>query len=77
MTFIEYCSQPAHKDSLYRIPIDVVQRVEQEEFETAFKTIAEEIAKNYYERGWWDSMTMNRQLAILNDVADEYRREEL
>ena len=77
MTFIEYCSKPAYKDSLYRIPINVVQELESADFETAFKTLAEEISKNYYERGWWDTTIMNRQLALLNRVAEKYKREEL
>lgn len=77
MTFIEYCSQPTYKDSLYRIPINVVQELKSADFDTAFKTLAEEISKNYYERGWWDTTIMNRQLALLNRVAEEYKREEL
>ena len=77
MTFIEYCSQPTYKDSLYRIPINIVQELESVDFDTAFKTLAEEISKNYYERGWWDTTIMNRQLALLNRVADKYKREEL
>lgn len=77
MTFIEYCFQPTYKDSLYRIPINVVQELKSADFDTAFKTLAEEISKNYYERGWWDTTIMNRQLALLNRVAEEYKREEL
>lgn len=77
MTFIEYCSQPTYKDSLYRIPINVVQELESADFNTAFKTLAEEISKNYYERGWWDTTIMNRQLALLNHIAEKYKREEL
>ena len=76
MTFIEYCSQPTYKDSLYRIPINVVQKLKSADFDTAFKTLAEEISKNYYERGWWDTTIMNRQLALLNRVAEKYKREE-
>lgn len=76
MTFIEYCSQPTYKDSLYRIPINVVQELKSADFDTAFKTLAEEISKNYYERGWWDTTIMNRQLALLNRVAEKYKREE-
>lgn len=77
MTFIEYCSQPTYKDSLYRIPINVVQELKSADFDTVFKTLAEEISKNYYERGWWDTTIMNRQLALLNRVAEKYKREEL
>lgn len=77
MTFIEYCSQPTYKDSLYRIPINVVQELKSADFDTAFKMLAEEISKNYYERGWWDTTIMNRQLALLNRVAEKYKREEL
>lgn len=77
MTFIEYCSQPTYKDSLYRIPINVVQELKFADFDTAFKTLAEEISKNYYERGWWDTTIMNRQLALLNRIAEKYKREEL
>lgn len=77
MTFIEYCFQPTYKDSLYRIPINVVQELKSADFDTAFKTLAEEISKNYYERGWWDTTIMNRQLALLNRVAEKYKREEL
>lgn len=77
MTFIEYCSQPTYKDSLYRIPINVVQELKSADFNTTFKTLAEEISKNYYERGWWDTTIMNRQLALLNRVAEKYKREEL
>lgn len=77
MTFIEYCSQPTYKDSLYRIPINVVQELKSADFDTAFKMLAEEISKNYYERGWWDTTIMNRQLALLNRIAEKYKREEL
>ena len=77
MTFIEYCSQPTYKDSLYRIPINVVQELKFADFDTAFKMLAEEISKNYYERGWWDTTIMNRQLALLNRIAEKYKREEL
>lgn len=77
MTFIEYCSQPTYKDSLYRIPINVIQKLESADFDTAFGTLAEEISKNYYERGWWDTTIMNRQLTLLNRVAEKYKREEL
>ena len=77
MTFIEYCSQPTYKDSLYRIPINVVQELKSTDFDTAFKMLAEEISKNYYERGWWDTTIMNRQLALLNRIAEKYKREEL
>ena len=77
MTFIEYCSQPTYKDSLYRIPINVIQKLKSADFDTAFKMLAEEISKNYYERGWWDTTIMNRQLALLNRIAEKYKREEL
>ena len=77
MTFIEYCFQPTYKDSLYRIPINVVQELKSADFDTAFKVLAEEISKNYYERGWWDTTIMNRQLALLNRIAEKYKREEL
>ena len=77
MTFIEYCSKPTCKDSLYRIPINVIQELQSADFETTFKTLAEEISKNYYEHGWWDPTIMNRQLTILNRVAEKYKREEL
>ena len=77
MTFIEYCSKPTYKDSLYRIPINVIQELESADFDTAFGTLAEEISKNYYERGWWDTTIMNRQLTLLNRIAEKYKREEL
>lgn len=77
MTFIEYCSQPTYKDSLYRIPINVVQELQSADFETTFRTLADEISKNYYERGWWDIAITNRQLTLLNCIAEKYQREEL
>lgn len=77
MTFIEYCSQPTYKDSLYRIPINVVQELQSADFETTFRTLADEISKNYYERGWWDITITNRQLTLLNCIAEKYQREEL
>lgn len=77
MTFIEYCSQPTYKDSLYRIPINIIQELQSADFETTFKTLAKEISKNYYERGWWDTTIMNRQLTTLDRIAEKYKREEL
>lgn len=77
MTFIEYCSKPAYKDSLYRIPVNVVQELESADFDTAFETLAKEIFKNYFERGWWDITIMNRQLTTLDRIAEKYKREEL
>ena len=72
MTFIEYCSQPTYKDSLYRIPINVVQELKSADFDTAFKTLAEEISKNYYERGWWDTTIMDKKFDLLNSIAKKY-----
>lgn len=77
MTFIEYCSQPTYKDSLYRIPINIIQELQSADFETTFRTLAEEIFKNYFERGWWDITIMNRQLTTLDRIAEKYKREEL
>lgn len=72
MTFINYCSLPQNKEILDRIPIDVLREIENKDFEVSFNTLASEIAKNYYERGWWDTTIMNKKLALLKSIAKRY-----
>lgn len=72
MTFINYCSLPQNKEILDRIPIDVLREIENKNFEVSFNTLAIEITKNYYERGWWDTTIMDKKLDLLNSIAKRY-----
>lgn len=72
MTFINYCSLPQNKEILDRIPIDVLREIKNENFEVSFHALANEITKNYYERGWWDTTIMDKKLALLKSIAKRY-----
>lgn len=72
MTFINYCSLPQNKEILDRIPINVLQEIKNENFEVSFHALTNEITKNYYERGWWDTTIMDKKLALLKSIARRY-----